>query len=113
MGSNGMKNDFGGHSNHHTKNVYAYAGQAIGFYDAPMLEGYEDQFSDNRVVLTGTNVGSETCSGPGTTIMGNNQYFTSTGRVTECKTDLDKWHQQGHDKGSTVAMTPDDDTIMA
>ncbi len=29
-GGNGMKNDFGGHSNQHTDNVYAYVGQAIG-----------------------------------------------------------------------------------
>lgn len=38
-GGNGMKNDFGGHDNYHTDNLYAYVGEAIGFYDAPMLAG--------------------------------------------------------------------------
>jgi len=111
-GGNGMKNDFGGHSNHHTKNVYAYVGRAIGFYDAPMLDGFQDMFSDNRVVLTGTDVGSQTCSGPGTTIMDHNQYFTHTGAVTECRMDLKQWQKQGHDKGSTVGKTPEDDVII-
>merc|ERR1719515_497455 len=36
-GGNGMKSDFGGHDNYHHDNIYAYVGQAIGFYDAPML----------------------------------------------------------------------------
>ena len=26
----GMKNDFGGHDNHHTGDIYAYVGQALG-----------------------------------------------------------------------------------
>ena len=40
-GGNGMKNDFGGHDNHHVGNIYAYVGQGIGFYDAPMVAGHE------------------------------------------------------------------------
>ncbi|CAE8664940.1 unnamed protein product, partial [Polarella glacialis] len=38
-GGNGMKNDFGGHDNHHTDNVYAYVGQALSV--CPMLDGHE------------------------------------------------------------------------
>ena len=53
-GGNGMKNDFGGHDNNHHDNIYGYVGQAIGFYDAPMLDGHEDHFEHNTVVLTGT-----------------------------------------------------------
>ena len=37
-----MKNDFGGHDNYHTDNLYAQIGEAIGFYDAPMLDGNLD-----------------------------------------------------------------------
>lgn len=48
-GGNGMKNDFGGHDNYHFNNVYGYVGQAIGFYDAPMLDGHEDKFYSNKV----------------------------------------------------------------
>ena len=44
-----MKNDFGGHDNYHFNNVYGYVGQAIGFYDAPMLDGHEDKFYSNKV----------------------------------------------------------------
>jgi hypothetical protein len=111
-GGNGMKNDFGGHSNHHLNNVYAYVGQAIGFYDAPMLDGFEDHFSGNTVVMTGTNVGTEQCTGNGTTVMGNNAYYTPTGNLSECKMSLAQWQKHGHDLGSTVAKTPDDATII-
>lgn len=112
-GGNGMKNDFGGHSNYHLNNVYAYIGQAIGFYDAPMLVGEEDHFQNNKVVMTGTKVGSFTCDGVGMPVLGNNQYFTPTGAATECKMPLEQWQAKGHDKGSTVAKTPSDDAIIS
>ncbi len=62
--------------------------------------------------MTGTTVGDTTCSGQGTTILHDNQYFTPTGAVTECNVPLAQWQQQGGDKGSTVALVPDDDTII-
>ena len=34
----------------------AYVGEAIGFYDAPMLAGHEDHFTGNHVVMTGRSV---------------------------------------------------------
>ena len=46
-GGNGMKNDFGGHDNHHYNNVYAYAGHALGVTNT--LEGHEDYFYNNKV----------------------------------------------------------------
>ena len=104
--------DFGGHDNHHVQNIYAYVGQAIGFYDAPMLDGHEDHFEKNQVVLTGTKVGGFTCSGAGTTVLSGNQYFTSSGGVTECGKPLKEWQAAGHDKGSTVTKLPDDATIL-
>jgi len=111
-GGNGMKNDFGGHDNYHHGNIYAYVGQAIGFYDAPMLDGHEDKFYDNKVVMTGTNFGSFTCTGQGATQVHNNQYFTSTGNMTECGKDLDVWQAAGHDQSSSVAKTPESAQII-
>jgi hypothetical protein len=112
-GGNGMKNDFGGHDNMHFDNVYAYVGQAIGFYDAPMLDGHGDTFSGNRVVMTGQNVGSETCSGAGKTTMGNNTYYTSSGAVRECGKDLQEVQKSGIDLGSAAEKHPSDATIIA
>merc|ERR1711998_235747 len=111
-GGNGMKNDFGGHDNYHHDNVYAYVGQAIGFYDAPMVDGHEDKFYNNKVVTTGTNFGSPTCSGSGVTQIHDNQYFTPSGDISECKMSLKDWQAAGHDKGSSVAKTPSDDEII-
>lgn len=62
-GGNGMKNDFGGHDNYHLNNIYAYVGRAVGLYDAPMLDGHEDHFSNNKVIMTGNDVGSIICTG--------------------------------------------------
>ena len=58
-----MKNDFGGHDNYHLNNIYAYVGRAVGLYDAPMLNGHEDHFSNNKVIMTGNDVGSIICTG--------------------------------------------------
>jgi len=112
-GGNGMKNDFGGHDNEHTDNIYAYVGQGIGFYDAPMLDGHEDTFANNHVVMTGSNVGSFTCKGTGKTIMANNTYYTSTGSVTECGAKLVDWQKQGNDGGSEAAIWPTDAALTA
>jgi hypothetical protein len=111
-GGNGMKNDFGGHDNHHLNNVYAYVGQALAYYDAPMLKAHEDHFESNKVVLTGGKVGSFTCTGVGATIMSKNSYYTSDGDVTECGMPLAQWQAKGNDAGSTVAKLPDDATII-
>merc|ERR1719277_2881591 len=93
-------------------NIYAYVGQAIGFYDAPMLDGHEDKFYNNKVVMTGTNFGSDTCSGSGATQVHDNEYFTTSGQITECGKDFKQWQDAGHDKGSSVAKTPSDDDVI-
>merc|ERR1712232_717855 len=112
-GGNGMKNDFGGHDNYHHDNIYAYVGQAIGLYDAPMLDGHEDKFYQNKIVMTGTNFGSPTCTGTGATQIFDNKYYTNTGAMTECGKDLSAWQAAGHDHGSSVARTPAADEIIA
>ena len=109
-GNNGMKNDFGGHDNHHYDNIYAYVGEALGV--CAQQKGHEDHFYGNQVVLTGTDVGGFACSGDGKTAVHDNAYYTSTGNVTECKMDLKAWQAKGEDKGSTVGSFPTDETII-
>jgi len=109
-GGQGMKNDFGGHDNHHTDNIYAYVGQALGVCGA--LDNHEDVFTGNKVVLTGSNVGGPQCNSPGKTVMGQNAYFTPSGAVSECGTDLADWQKKGNEPGSTVAKTPTDAEII-
>merc|ERR1712232_1522129 len=91
------KMDFGGHDNHHYKNLYAYVGKAISNYDAPAISGHEDKFHNNRVVMTGTDVGS--CN---SVQISNNQYFTPTGQVSEC----------GHGPSGSVTTHPSDDVLL-
>ena len=109
-GNNGMKNDFGGHDNHHYDNVYAYVGEALGV--CGQQPGHEDYFYGNRVVLTGSNVGGFACDGPTKTLVHDNAYYTESGNVSECKMDFKDWQAKGNDKGSTVAKFPADDIIV-
>ena len=110
-GGQGMKNDYGGHDNHMYDNVYGYVGQGLGVCAA--LDGHEDYFYGNRVVMTGDNVGSLSCQAPGKTVVHDNQYYTPSGGVTECGKPLATWQGAGNDKGSTVATLPADATIIS
>jgi len=104
-----MKNDFGGHDNHHYDNIYAYVGHALGVTNT--LSNDVDVFTGNKAVITGNNVGGPQCPGKKgnpATIMANNSYYTPTGKVTECGKPL----AQSGDMGSTVAKTPTDATII-
>lgn len=76
------------------------------------LAGHEDLYAGNKVVLTGGDVGGLTCDGPSKTDVHDNQYFTPTGDITECKQPLAKWQAAGNDKGSSVAKIPSDETII-
>ena len=109
-GGNGMKNDFGGHDNHHYGNVYAYVGQGLGV--CSQQPGHEDYFYGNKLVTTGTNVGGFACGGDAKTVVHDNAYYTASGSISECKMDLKAWQAEGNDKGSTVAALPSDETII-
>ncbi len=76
------------------------------------LDGHEDYFFNNKLVMTGKDVGGFTCSGTGKTVVHSNQYFTVDGNVTECKMSLADWQSEGEDKGSTAAKLPEDDVII-
>ena len=104
-----MKNDFGGHDNHHYHNVYGYVGS--GPHVCATLADHEDYFYENKLVTTGTDVGSLQCKTPKTVIR-NNTYFTPTGKINECGMDLAKLQKGGGDPGSTVSKIPADDTII-
>jgi hypothetical protein len=96
-GGQAMKNDFGGHDNHHYSNVDAYVYQSLGV--TTTIAGHEDYFYGNYVVMLGTNVG--TCLSNATQ-MHSNQYFTPTGEI-----------QPGcSGYGGTVAKTPSDEVIL-
>ena len=102
----------GGHDNHHTDNIYAYVGHALGV--CGMLDGHQDVFTGNKVVMTGNNVGGPQCHAPGKTTMGQNDYYTPDGTANECGSSLADWQKKSKDNepGSTVSKTPSDDVII-
>jgi len=108
-GRQGMKNDFGGHDNHHFNNIYAYISKAMGVTGT--LVGHEDYFYGNKVVLTNNKVGGVQCK-DAKTVLKDNSYFTPDGTLTECGGNLSQAQVQGFDVGSTVATTPSDDDIL-
>jgi len=109
-GGQGMKNDFGGHDNHHYSNVYAYVGRGLGV--CSQRPGHEDRFYDNKLVVTGNDVGGFACDGAAKTVVHDNEYFTASGSIAECKMSLPDWQKRGEDKGSTVAKLPADKEII-
>ena len=109
-GGQGMKNDFGGHDNHHYDNIYGYVGQGLGV--CSQQPGHEDYFYGNKVVMTGNKVGGFSCDGSAKTVVHDNEYYTSDGKISECGKDLADWQKAGNDKGSMVAAFPSDDTII-
>merc|ERR1712130_908350 len=80
---NGMKNDFGGHDNHHYNNVYAYVGRGLGI--CSQVPGHEDYFYGNKVIIGKANppLGNYACNDP-KTVVHDNEIYTSDGKATEC-----------------------------
>ena len=112
-GGTGMKNDFGGHDNHHHDNIYAYAGSGLGVCD--QLKGHEDRFYNNQLVITGKDVGHFRCTDVdsyGATVLHSNRYYTADGNISECGMALAAWQAKGNDKGSMVATWPKDEEII-
>lgn len=94
-GGQAMKNDFGGHDNHHYDNVDAYVDHALGVCET--IAGHEDYFFGNFVVMTSDSVG--TCLG---NRMHDNRYFTPSGKLDAGCGGF----------GGTVNKTPSDDAIL-
>jgi len=116
-GRQGLKNDFWGHDNYHSENIYAFVLQAVLILKDhdPMLEGHGDKFENNTLVMTGTDVGQMYCPGDdvqGEISLSNNKYFTPDGTLTECDKSLSQSQEIGMDQGSSVGEIPPDDTIL-
>lgn len=108
---NGMKNDFDGHDNHHHNNIYAYVGHGFGI--CAQLEGHNDMFYNNTVILQKDgDYGHGTCSGPGKTVVHDNRIYSPTGKVTECGKSLADWQKEGNDPGTTAAAYPSTDDVF-
>lgn len=108
---NGMKNDFNGHDNRHFNNIYAYVGHAFGI--CKQLNGHEDYFYNNTVVMTKDgDYGNMQCSGDGVTVVHDNKIHTPTGKVTECGMSLADWQAKGHDPNTTASTFPSDDDLV-
>eukprot|EP01116_Phalansterium_solitarium_P023012 TRINITY_DN785_c0_g1_i1.p1 TRINITY_DN785_c0_g1~~TRINITY_DN785_c0_g1_i1.p1 ORF type:complete len:881 (-),score=338.00 TRINITY_DN785_c0_g1_i1:265-2871(-) len=110
---NGMKNDYGGHDNHHHDNVYAFVGQGFGI--CSQLDGHEDFFYSNTVVQTRDgNYANGACSDPGMTVVYNNTVYSPTGAITECGMSLKQWQAKGNDPGTVaIAGYPTDEQLIA
>lgn len=109
---NGMKNDFGGHDNHHHNNIYAFVG--LGFGINKQLPGHEDSFYNNTLVLLrdGAYGSGQQCNPPGQTIVHDNRVFTPNGLVTECGKALSVWQSMGNDPGTTASKYPPDEFLL-
>lgn len=74
--------------------------------DLSFLYHLYSAFYNNTLVMTGTNVGSFTCSGPGKTIVHDNHIYTADGTATECGASPPK------SPGTSVAKYPSDAELI-
>lgn len=92
-----MKSDFGGHSNHHHDNVYAWIGSVMGLFFVS-AGAYDDAFANNTVAIGNHANGAwlmphYTCdsynlrdnyTGEWPITFSNNSYWTQDGVVHSC-----------------------------
>lgn len=108
----GMKNDLGGHDNHHYHNIYAYSN--IGYAISAQLKGHQDYFYSNTVVLNKDgDYGHGSCSGDGKTVVHDNRLYSPTGNITECGKSLEAWQALGNDPGTTASTLPADEDLVS
>ena len=108
----GMKNDFGGHNNHHYQNIYAYSSSGYGI--CAQLKGHEDYFYDNTLVLEKDgDYGRGACSGDGKTVVHDNRVYSPTGKITECGKSLEAWQALGNDPGTLASPLPADEELVS
>ena len=108
---NGMKNDFGGHDNHHHNNIYAWVDS--GFLVSDQRAGHVDKFYNNTIVLNkDVMYGVGSCFGPTKVVVHDNRVYSPTGNVLECTMPLAQWQKGGNDPGTTAAPYPSDDVLI-
>ena len=115
-GDFGLKNDFGGHDNHHTNNLYAYISDAWTFC---CISGANDIFANNSVILRNNNGYNSNCNLPdGTTgmIIEYNNIYNPSGKINGngnvCNMTFQEWQAKGNDPGTTINPLPSDQDII-
>lgn len=107
---NGLKNDFGGHSNHHHDNLYVQTSGGCMSDGTSQLQGSEDRFYNNKCVLVASTEYAHYSNG---TIIHSNEVFTTTGTATENNQDVKVVQAAGGDVGTTVNKLPSNDQIIS
>merc|ERR1712139_109155 len=98
--------------NHHFNNIYAGVGRALSVTGT--LPEHEDKFYNNKVVMTGTDVGNINCKDKDVHAdLSNNVFFTPSGQASVCGKSLAEAQEAGLDTGSSVAKTSLDEEIIA
>merc|ERR1712137_985785 len=114
LSTGGLKNDFGGHDNHHHNNIYINDGGCMGV--CAQKPGHEDAFYNNTCVSYKNNpmyaAFSKGIGGDAYPIMHDNRVYTLDGKATESAKEISWWQAQGVDVGTTVAKIPADEDIM-
>jgi len=119
---NGMKNDFGGHDNHHFNNVYGYISNS--FKIVGQVEGHPDAFYNNTVVLNTAQAqyGTFDCDPQSATnewpMLGDNTVYVATGdasKVGLCGMTEEAFQKAnpGADDSTVIKGPPDNAQIIA
>lgn len=116
--SRGLKNDFGGHDNHHHHNIYVNSMTCMAVN--AQKPGHVDEFYNNSCVLvdgtdpTYASFDSKSTLGPGAwPVMHDNRVYTVDGAAKESGYDsVVDAQKAGHDLGTTVAKLPSDSAIV-
>ena len=113
--SGGLKNDFGGHDNHHHHNMYINSGNCMSV--CAQKPGHEDAFYNNTCALVASSPTYANfqpgIGGDAYPTMHDNRVFTADGRAKEAGKTVAEWQAQGHDVGTRVAQLPSDDDLVA
>jgi hypothetical protein len=113
--SGGLKNDFGGHDNHHHNNLYYNSGSCMGV--CAQKPGHEDHFYNNTCVINKASPQyasfSKGIGGPAMPVMHDNRVYTADGKATESGKPISAWNALGHDLGTTVGKIPSDVELIA
>jgi len=115
----GLKSDFGGHDNIHEDNLYAYVDSTVALWKNDFLDGYRDQFINNRVVFTDEASyflvnNTWACDGPGKPFFEGNAYYTANGSgLKACGEKFTDWQQAGNDVATTVHERPPDEVLLS
>ena len=110
-GGGGLKSDWGGHSNYHFNNIYAFVHGCMS--TVKQREGYNDAFYNNTCVLVKDGpYASPDCSSTAAEIpiMHDNRVYSPSAYATVCGKLPSAW---GHDHGTTTADVPAASVLLA